>query len=552
MPLETLRQRQKQFGYCLLSVFAIAGLFLTISVLSVPIPGVNEPHYVCKARSFSDPAWCDRDFFLASADAHYCFFWLIGPLTQYLSFATVALIGRGISALTLAVGWTVLGRAVGLTMPSRVMAAGAFAFLSQLGSFSGEWLLGGFESKVASWGLGLCAAGFWIRATMKDCPGWMTVAGICCGASAILHPVVGGWIAVCICMAWLADLIEQRRTGRLPSLMKSISAIASFSFATIGVALPGLVPALRMVLDDSLDKKDRELASFIQVFWRLKHHLDPTELMPLQWLYAVGLLTVSLIAAALLRQRWKRDPHASDAANINAESSVPAAELTLLLKFFTASIFIALTGVLIGWHFNAAQDMDGWQWRAALLKFYPFRTFDALLPIVAGMLIASLLQWQVILPTRRWPKRDAILLMFCGLPFVPATLCREPIPPGYTADQYTDWLAVCEWIRTETPKEALFLTPRESCVFKWMAERAEYVCYKDCPQDATGILEWNRRLWWLHDWTLNSSMDGVYGPSDLAQLRAETGCNFIVTRILGPFETPAVWQGQHWQVVQIP
>ena len=142
--------------------------------------------------------------------------------------------------------------------------------------------------------------------------------------------------------------------------------------------------------------------------------------------------------------------------------------------------------------------------------------------------------------------------MFCGLPFVPATLCRESTPPGFTADQYADWLAVCEWIRTETPEDALFLTPRESCAFKWMAERAEYVCYKDCPQDAVGILEWNRRLWWLHDWTLNSSTDGVYGSSDLAQLRAETDCEFIVTRILGPFETPPVWQGQHWQVVQIP
>ena len=32
-----------------------------------------------------------------------------------------------------------------------------FAFLSQLGSFSGEWLLEGFESKVSAWGLGLCS-----------------------------------------------------------------------------------------------------------------------------------------------------------------------------------------------------------------------------------------------------------------------------------------------------------------------------------------------------------------------------------------------------------
>lgn len=85
-----------------------------------------------------------------------------------------------------------------------------------------------------------------------------------------------------------------------------------------------------------------------------------------------------------------------------------------------------------------------------------------------------------------------------------------------------------------------------------MAERAEYVCYKDCPQDAAGILEWNRRLWWLHDWTLKSSMDGIYDTGDLYKLRSETHCDFIVTRILGPFETRPVWKGKHWQIIALP
>ena len=104
---ETGRQRRKSADFCLLSVFAVGGMFLAISLLSSPIPGVNEPHYLCKARSFSDPNWCDRDFFLASADAHYCFFWLLGPFTKIVSFSTAALIGRGVSALVLALGWTV-------------------------------------------------------------------------------------------------------------------------------------------------------------------------------------------------------------------------------------------------------------------------------------------------------------------------------------------------------------------------------------------------------------------------------------------------------------
>ena len=152
----------------------------------------------------------------------------------------------------------------------------------------------------------------------------------------------------------------------------------------------------------------------------------------------------------------------------------------------------------------------------------------------------------------RWKKAAAIIVVVCcGLLFVPATLKREAVPPGYTADQFADWKAACAWIQKETLQDALILTPRESFAFKWMAERAEYVCYKDCPQDAAGILEWNRRLWWLNQWTLKSSTDGVYDRADLEKLRAETGCDFVVTRILGPFETAPVWQGKVWQVIKV-
>ena len=547
---ESERQRQKSPGFCLLSILAIAGMFLAVSLLSSPIPGVNESHYLCKARSFSDPAWCDRDFFLTSANAHYCFFWLVGPLTHVVSFTTAALIGRTVSTLMLAAGWTVLGRAIGLSSSSRVLAAGAFAFLSQLGSFSGEWLFDGFESKVAAWGLGLCAVGCWIRGMVKTCQGWITVAGICCGAGAMLHPVVGGWIAVCLCMAWLMDLITRRRVIASPSSLKSLRGIVAFSFATFVVALPGLIPALRLVLDDSLSRKDRELASFIQVYWRLRHHLDPTELIASQWLYAGGLLSLSLVLFLIVRRQFTCDSQTPATGNSRDADRLIKLEATLLMNFFMASTVIALAGVLIGWHVVDAQDMQGWEWRAAFLKFYPFRTFDGLLPIVSGLLVGLALQRLMV---DQWKGSAAVIVVVCcGLPFVAATLRRETVPPGYTADQFTDWQAACLWIQKETPPGALFLTPRESFAFKWMAERAEYVCYKDCPQDAAGILEWNRRLWWLNRWTLKSSTDGVYNDSDLEELRAETGCDFVVTRILGPFETAPVWQGKVWQIIKVP
>lgn len=556
----TSSRQQNPSRFSWMSFLTIAAMLFAVSVLSSPVPGVNEPHYLCKARSFSDHTWCARDFFLASSNAHYCFFWLIGPLTKIYSFATVALVGRGLSVLAIAVGFSLLCREIGLSPLSRIIAAGTFTSLSEVGSFSGEWLLGGFESKVPAWGLGLAAIALWIRGSIRNCPGWMTASGACCGVAALLHPVVGGWIAVCLCMVWLLNCCGLRpmagtanainSNGPKSIAVKSILGLLSFSFATIVLALPGLIPAMRLVLDDSLDRKNRELAAFIQVYWRLKHHLDPTELVPAQWIYAFGLSTLLLVGYGLVQRRLRIQSADNGLQNTGESPCLRRQEIRLLLQIFLASMVIAIIGVVVGWHSENSQNMTGWQWRASLLKFYPFRTFDALLPIVSGMMIALLFQQSRL--NRLMPAVPILLVFSCGMPLVAAVSSREASPAGYTAIQFADWQAACAWIKAETPPDSLFLTPRESFAFKWMAERAEYVCYKDCPQDAEGILEWNRRLWWLHDWTLQSSTDGVYQESDLQRLHNKTGCDFILSRILGPFEAQPVWQGREWQVIRVP
>ncbi len=551
----TARPQAEHSRIGLWSTLFIAGLFSAVSVLSSAVPGVNEPHYLAKARSFVDPAWCSRDFFLTSANAHYCFFWLVGQMTEWLSFDQIAVAGRIFSATLLAIGWTLLARAVHLRAIFGILSAAMFASLSLLGSFSGEWLLGGFESKVPAWGLCLIAVSLWIsgRGSVRS----MLLAGIICGLGCSLHPVVGGWVAACVCMAsalfFVADLILKRPQSSDENHRSTLVGLIAFSTQTILFALPGLIPALTLVLDKSLPQKDRELASFYQVFWRLKHHLDPTEIPGSQWLYlllvggglAVGLWCLSRFPAGTPRQDGLR----------------------LLLVFFTMSALIALAGVIIGWHTVRAQELDGWEWRASLLKFYPFRCFDALLPITTALVFGRLVQAvaQHLEPRNLMASRSfagGLLstprvrqIALCAMLLLPLWLSsrsRETAPSGYTVDQFTDWRKACDWLREKTPKDALILTPRESSAFKWFAERAEYVCYKDCPQDAAGILTWNKRLWLLHDWTLQSSTDALYDNRDLRILRAKTDCDFIVTRILGPFETDPLWEGQYWRIYAVP
>ena len=69
-----------------------------------PPPGVNESHYLTKARHYWDPSFCAGDLFLESADAHLVFYWLFGWVTVFVRLETAAWIGRVIAWVLLASG----------------------------------------------------------------------------------------------------------------------------------------------------------------------------------------------------------------------------------------------------------------------------------------------------------------------------------------------------------------------------------------------------------------------------------------------------------------
>jgi hypothetical protein len=70
--------------------------------------------------------------------------------------------------------------------------------------------------------------------------------------------------------------------------------------------------------------------------------------------------------------------------------------------------------------------------------------------------------------------------------------------------QFDQWVEVCDWIKANTPEDAVFLTPRYSNTLKWRADRAEVVTWKDVPQDAEHLNQWWQRHIALHQrpiWT---------------------------------------------------
>ena len=108
------------------------------------------------------------------------------------------------------------------------------------------------------------------------------------------------------------------------------------------------------------------------------------------------------------------------------------------------------------------------------------------------------------------------------------------------------------WLDQQTPIDSAVYGPRESFALKWFANRAEYVSYKDCPQDPAGILEWNRRLWKIYHCSSVAYRDECFDDTDLKKLHGQTRVTRLLTRPLGPFESSPVYQNDVWRIYELP
>lgn len=503
----------------LLVVAAVWLSFLLASLLSAPIPAVNEPHYLAMARHSWNPSWCANDLFLSSFPAHQVFYWTFGGLTLWFDFATVAFLGRAISLAMLAASWTLLAGRLQREAPDRpsptvsaLLAAWLFLGLQAVGNLSGEWLIGGVESKVVAY-----AFVFWSIRALLD--GRMMMASVCVGAAISFHPIVGLWHLLAIILVYLWQWWRQP-TGQPQQPFRKRLVTWGLGLC---LAIPGLVPALQMLR--SVESRDAFAANYIQVFYRLKHHLDPMDFGVTHFV-GYGLLAASWLAAMVWLSRQQR---------------LSERDRWWMGYVLAASLF-AVGGLLAGLGPRPAELMAGYRWRMVLLKFYPFRLFDLMLPIAVAMLLPRLVQ-------QRW----LWLVGATGLVWALASNRAFPPPNQLPSAMRADWRDACRWVEANTPADTVFHTPFEAEAFKWFALRAEYVNLKDCPQDAAGIVEWNRRLRLITKWSEKSfNDDDEYSADELRELVRQTGVHFAITRTRVRYDADLLYSNDTYKILRLP
>jgi hypothetical protein len=196
---------------------------------------------------------------------------------------------------------------------------------------------------------------------------------------------------------------------------------------------------------------------------------------------------------------------------------------------------------------------------AGLLRYYWFRMSDSLVPVgLALAVVAGLAKMQASRPLlATWLSIAASLLAGANLADVCYWRSQQWVPPAIlqprpTADSeskwwttrsnppqageltaaqwYRDWQSVCAWAAANTPADAVFITPREQQTFKWYAARPEVVNWKDVPQDARGILEWQRRMQAIYprDRAHHRQDLAAFSDRELVALAHQFGARYIL------------------------
>ena len=447
-------------------VLGLLGIFFVYA--GDPPPGVNEAHYLVKAKNFWDPSYLAGDLFASSSKAHVVFDVLWGWPTIWFSLETTAWVGRFAGWLILAIGMIRLTTAVvGAAWPALLVTM-LWIVGMQYGNLAGEWVVGGIEAKVPAYGLVLfglaeVVVGRWNRAWI-----WM-------GAASAMHVLTGGWSVVATMIAW--SISRSRGEISEPFFTKGL-------FIGGAIAMLGVVPAALMNQDGS---GLGSTASMIYVYDRIPHHLLPANF------YASWYARHSLILAGcvwVMRSWTTRDDRSER-----------------IRSMILGVMAIPILGMLLGMLPAIAPEIA-----ASLLRFYWFRISDALLPLFLSSAIVHIAVHRVKPRDDGIQRRIAVTLIVVGVSaFAYASLDRiagrVPVSVqnrllGWQTDAgseemtqtWNDWRAVCRWAEQSTPPETMFLTPRHQQTFKWYSSRPEVVNWKDVPQDAAALVEWKRRM----------------------------------------------------------
>lgn len=437
----------------------------------------NETDVLPSALQSTDPNWLPNDWYL-NLDIGYrqLFNQMAGPLVSWLGFKYGALVGRAILYLLFAGAALFFIRTFRIYFPFGMLAL--IPFLSNQYLIAGEWMVGGTETKAFAYAFVLFALSLFYRRK------WL-IGFAFAGAALSFHILVGIYALFCTGVAILFAGREGTHTASFSrqTLKAEWQGILKKSWPLFLTGAWGLYAVFnQFALDHGVNASE---AWNIYIHYRVPHHVFPGA-----W-DAIGRLTILGVGIilAFITAFWGRSRN-----------------LQFLGFYALGSIGLFAIGLFV--YAIGATD---------LLRYYWFRFPDTVVPFLTIMLAALLLSEYIRgsspVGKHKGGKQEKVQLRSAQTQTMISTLgglCIAVVLiltairaydrfPGIQDVESKGWgdpqaRPMLEWIKDNTPREAVFLVDPTMQSFYVQAERAMLVSFKHSPQSAPDILEWYRRL----------------------------------------------------------
>jgi hypothetical protein len=339
-------------------------------------------------------------------------------------------------------------------------------FLIRQSAIAGETMIGGLEEKVCAYGLILWAIERMLNKSYRS-------MAFLLGLATSFHVLVGGYATLTV-LGW----IVLRWKTRLPDAR---DIIPSVFYYLIG-GLFAIEPILQQVASQPIPTSSLQ-PSYIYVFLRNPHHLNPSSWHLWPKLYLCLLILLLLISFGIL---WRRRPTEDLSETYKSRSE--------LFEFAIISLIPFALGMAI-----APFDRQG-----HLLKFYPFRFGDVMLPLNTYLLTVCAVQHVLIEKHYLTDRAKRRLLLICIL-ILSVIYLNQAYSfakdlsalrrfPGQRQRVNPDQKELFDWVKRNTPKNSTIVSSPTLAHFSWMSERATIAQFKLVPTDSAAILEWYQRL----------------------------------------------------------
>ncbi|MBI3694645.1 MAG: hypothetical protein HY238_07365 [Acidobacteria bacterium] len=383
----------------------------------------------------------------------------------------------------------------------------------------------------------VCLLAFYL--VLKNRP---LAAALACAAATWIHIQLG---ALTMLVVGIGMLFAWRQTGLRTILLGG----AVFLLAVA----PTVLEQWRLYMAGPSPLSAAEYV-YIHAVMRHPHHLIPSSWFGSEYYRFVVLLVMAAWAAD-----WRREPHRTVLAWFAAifllciigtvfVEIVPV-KLVTKLQLWRMTVFVKFFAVAYTARFllTALEEQGAWK-RIAALAVLATPNFSIIGACAAWLLaLRATRTWQWVLGlfaagwiaavslagslTRGMPIRlfwhhfgirwDELGMLAACLAVLAAVLWRSnrrltpallglfllvrawTWGPYYAYDHppADEWYQLCQWIKAQTPRDAIFITPPFLGGFQLFAERAEVANYKCVPLIETDLVEWKRRLQDLSGWT---------------------------------------------------